>query len=291
MATEYVPPRDETATQHDGTEHLAINNTFLRRSWLLFAYKAFRRLRIARYAGDCLLLSKRLIVKTGPYVHLTEGATMQFVGDNTSVPVSRVYFSFVHRNQAYIVMERLSGIDLSRAWHTLSEAQIDNICAQLRRMLEELRTLSPPSETVAQSCVGGSLRDFRIPQCRPRMGPFKTIQEFHLWVRRGLRPEEHPESLQMNKDWVGIGEMVAKQDGSWPPPAFTHADLNPSNIMVEGDKVVGIIDWEWSGSIYWRPAASILLQSSCAVPMVLPSFAHLLKTSAHHVRHRRFGLC
>jgi thiamine kinase-like enzyme len=44
--------------------------------------------------------------------------------------------------------------------------------------------------------------------------------------------------------------MAAKQDGPWPPPVFTHADLNPFNILVRGDDVVGIIDWEFAG---WYP--------------------------------------
>lgn len=243
----YIPPADNTATQHDGTEQLAINNTFLRRTWLLFAYKALRRLRIAKYAGDCLLLSKRLIVKTGPYIHLTEGAIMQFLAEKTSIPVPKVYCSFIYKNQAFIVMERLPGTDLSRVWHTLSEAQLESILAQLRRLLDEMRALPSPSQTRVQSCVGGSLRDFRIPHCRPRMGPFETIQQFHLWLRRGLQPDEHPDMIQ---DYEGIGQMAAKQDGAWPPPVFTHADLNPSNIMIEGDKIVGIIDWEASG---WYP--------------------------------------
>jgi thiamine kinase-like enzyme len=44
--------------------------------------------------------------------------------------------------------------------------------------------------------------------------------------------------------------MVAMHDGPWPPPVFTHADLSPFNILLLGDKVVGIIDWELSG---WYP--------------------------------------
>jgi thiamine kinase-like enzyme len=44
--------------------------------------------------------------------------------------------------------------------------------------------------------------------------------------------------------------MAAKQDGPWPTPVFTHGDLNPFNILVCRDKVVGIIDWEFSG---WYP--------------------------------------
>ncbi|KAB5554692.1 serine/threonine protein kinase [Coniochaeta sp. 2T2.1] len=243
----YVPPPDNTAVQHNGTEHLAINNIFVRRTWLLFKFKALRKLRLATYDGNCLLLNKRLVVKTGPYVHLSEGATMQFVAENTSIPVPKVYCSFIHMNRAFIVMERLPGLGVPKVWKTLSEAQLDSICQQLRSMLDELRALPPPPGTGVQNCVGGSLRDFRIPHCRPRMGPFKTIQEFHLWLREGFRLDNDPETTPEEAE---LRQMVVKQDGPWPPPVFTHGDLNASNVLVEGDKITGIIDWETAG---WYP--------------------------------------
>jgi thiamine kinase-like enzyme len=44
--------------------------------------------------------------------------------------------------------------------------------------------------------------------------------------------------------------MIDKQDGEWIRPVFTHSDLNPFNILLQGDRVVGIIDWESAG---WYP--------------------------------------
>lgn len=170
----YVCPSDNTATQHDGTEHLAINNTFFRRSWLLFKYKSLRSLRLARYDGNCLLLSKHLVVKTGLYVHLIKGATMQFVAANTSIPVPAVHCSFIHKNQAYIAMERLLGLGIPKVWKTLSDAQVNSICEQLQHMLEDLRAIRAPSGTGLQSCVGGSLRDFQDTSLSAENG---TIQD------------------------------------------------------------------------------------------------------------------
>lgn len=43
-----------------------------------------------------------------------------------------------------------------------------------------------------------------------------------------------------------IEKMAAMQDDPWPPPVFTHGDLNPSNILIRGDKIVAIIDWEFA---------------------------------------------
>ncbi|KAI0542835.1 kinase-like protein [Xylaria digitata] len=244
----YIPPIDNTATQHEGTAHLAINNTLFRRYLTLCALQTVARFR--SYDGPCVAISRHLVVKTSPFVHLSEAATMAFVAAKTSIPVPRVYCSFVYRNQAFITMERVQGEPLAEVWKSLSDTDREHVFQQLRGMIGELRALTPPSGMRVESCINGSLRDSRIPRSRPRFGPFKTVQDFHLWLREDLRPEEHPDRKN-DQDWEEIKEMVAKQDGPWPPPVFTHGDLNPFNIFLRGSRVVGIIDWEFAG---WYPS-------------------------------------
>ncbi|KAI5464362.1 kinase-like domain-containing protein [Mariannaea sp. PMI_226] len=251
MSTPYSPPADQTASQHEGTGFLAINNTALHRLLTRLALKTTALL--YRRNRPCVPISKHVIVKTGPFAHLTEAATMSFVTANTSIPVPRIYCSFVHKNRAFLVMERIRGSSLAEAWRTLSDADLENIFSQLRRIFQELRALPLPPGTGVESCQGGSLRDSRIARSKPRFGPFKTIHGFHLWLREDLKPEEHP-TREDDEDWKRIKEMVAKQDGPWPPPVFTHGDLNPFNILVRGDRIVAIIDWEFAGwyPCYWE---------------------------------------
>jgi aminoglycoside phosphotransferase len=242
---------DSTAKQHDGIEHLAVKDTFFRRVLTLAAFKIAAR--FSRSGGSCVRISRRLVVKTGPFVHLTEASTLSFVASKTSIPVPRVHCAFVHNNRAFIVMDRIRGVSLTRAWTTLSDSDRTAIYEQLKVMFQELRSLTPPPGVGVESCVGGSLRDSRIARSSPRFGPFKTTQEFHLWLRNGLRPEDHPDREE-DEDWKDIKAMAQKQDGPWPAPVFTHGDLNPSNILVHGDRVVGIIDWEFAGwyPYYWE---------------------------------------
>jgi aminoglycoside phosphotransferase len=228
----------EAEAHHKRTEGLAINNTFIRRMVTRLALKTTARF----YSRDgvCVPISNHRIVKSGIWVHLTEAATMKYVAQNTSLPVPKVYCSFVHKGRAYIVMERIRGNDLPKAWPKLSEESQENIFTQLRRMLQELRALQPPG-TGVESCVGGSLYDSRILRKISRFGPFKTIQEFHLYLRENTDPSkiqrtDIPEELEDVKD------MATKQDGPWPPPVFTHGDLNPFNILVRGENVVGLVD-------------------------------------------------
>lgn len=147
-------------------------------------------------------------------------------------------------------MERVRGEDLPRAWKRLSEAARHKVLTQLKDMFHELRTLVAPLGTGVESCTGGSLYDSRMKR-GPPFGPFRSIQDFHFWLREELRPSEFP-SRTKDHEWEDIEKMVAMQvqDGLWPPPVFTHADLNPFNILVRDDKVVAIIDWEFAG---WYP--------------------------------------
>ncbi|KAL2137847.1 hypothetical protein VTI28DRAFT_8003 [Corynascus sepedonium] len=247
----YIRPVDNTATQHEGTESLAIKNTVFRRLLTLLALDTTGQLYGSR--GPCVPISRHLIVKTGPFAHLTEAATLEFVARKTSIPLPRVHSAFVHKNRAIIVMDRLRGVSLAKAWRRLSEKDLDAIFQQLRSIFQELRALPPPPGCGIESCVGGSLRDSRIPRSWPLFGPFKTTLEFHLWLRHGLQPKDHPDPEE-DEDWDDIKAMVQRQDGPWPPPVFTHGDLSPSNILVRGNCVVGIIDWEFAGwyPCYWE---------------------------------------
>ena len=107
MKTLYIPFEDTTATQHDGLDHFAVNDTLLHRLLVRIALKTTAR--FSNPNGPCVPMSKHIIVKTGPFVHLTEAATMRFVVANTSIPVPAVHCSFIDNNRAFIVMERVQG--------------------------------------------------------------------------------------------------------------------------------------------------------------------------------------
>lgn len=245
-----------------GLENLEINNKFhwrLLTVTLLRFHNASRRIRSVfqrRHPGQvssvgrAYPLSRHIIVKTGDDVRLTEAATMRFIAKHTNIPVPKVLSAFSRKGAVYIVMERIQGQDLTKAWLHMSEQTRASVLDQLRLLLDQLRALQPPVEFAVGSCNGGSLQDFRQSRAPPpvRFGPFKTIQDFHIWLRDGIKQGEadHPDQAVLD----AIHEMIAKQDGPWPSSVFTHGDLNPWNILVRDDRIVGIIDWEMSG---WYP--------------------------------------
>lgn len=114
MANPYFNPANDYEAQHEGSKALAINNTFIRRFLTRLALhttaKFFHR------NGPCVPISKHKILKTGYSVHLTEAVTMKYIAQYTSIPVPKVYCSFIHRKRAYIIMERIRSENLADAW-------------------------------------------------------------------------------------------------------------------------------------------------------------------------------
>lgn len=286
-------PPDGRATQHQGTQHLAVNATWTRRALTRLALQTTARL-FYRRQGPCVPVSGSVLVKSGPSVHLTEAATILFVAANTSVPVPRIYSAFVHDDECHIVMERIQGVPIAHALATATDEARGRLLQQLRCMIQELRALLPPSHgtttgtttttttttasTRVESCVGGSLRDSRIPRSRPRFGPFDTVHAFHRWLREDLRLEEvitsqQSQSQSQSQNAEDLKDMIGAQDGPWPTgTVFTHGDLNPFNILVRGDRVVGIVDWEFAG---WYPAYWEYTSAWCG-NVVRPSWQDLL---------------
>uniref|UniRef100_A0A8H7K9W5 Aminoglycoside phosphotransferase domain-containing protein n=1 Tax=Bionectria ochroleuca TaxID=29856 RepID=A0A8H7K9W5_BIOOC len=245
----HVPAVDKGASQNGGVEDLGINNTWVRRMLTRLALKTTAHFYRSQ-GGSCVSISRNLIVKIGPRVHLTEAATMKFVAAKTSLPVPRVHCAFVRRGMTYIVMERMKGDVIAESIKFLPEEALGKLLGQLRTLLDEMRSLEPPPPgTAVESCVGGSLRDSRIPRSNPRFGPFETIQDFHLWLRDGTKLEDL-EDREQTDGVRDVRRMITLQDLPRANTRFTHGDLNSCNILVREGKIVGIIDWEFAG---WYP--------------------------------------
>lgn len=166
-------------------------------------------------------------------------------------------------------MEKIEGDMVGNAWHKMDDKTRKSICSQLKAMIDELRALKPPEGMLGvASTTKGSLVDTRLPRPLSRFGPFDTMKDFHEWLREGLRLEAFEAGAKhacSDEDWEQIRKMVERQESmgvEWGSnvPVFTHADLNPGNILVRGDKVVAIIDWQFSGWYpgYWEYTSAYL---------------------------------
>jgi aminoglycoside phosphotransferase (APT) family kinase protein len=138
-------------------------------------------------------------------------------------------------------MENISGEPVVARWAYLSEQSRDKVLGQLGTIIDEIRRIPKPDGRICNA-DGGSLWDCRLPTSLDRYGPFANTQEFYSFLCNKLEkaPPTHPE----------VDEMIDLQNRDWGQPVFTYGDLNNLNILVRGDNIVGIVDWETAG---WYP--------------------------------------
>lgn len=170
---------------------------------------------------------------------------MRFVARHTSIPVPEVYCAFTHKGASYIVMRHIKGQMAGSGWPGRTEESKTQILDQLRRMIIELRSVPPPEGAGVSSIDGGPLYDCRLPS-RLYWGPYTTVRAFHEALVDGLNLDA--EYATLAPDLCELLEFY-RQSGS--ELVLTHGDLSSLNILVRGDAVVGVVDWETAG---WFPA-------------------------------------
>ena len=202
------------------------------------------------YPGGAIICLN-LCIKFGETVTLAEAHALHFIAKHTSIPVPAVYHAFVYRGKTYILMERVHGETMAKRWHLLSSISKASILSQLKGMIEELRSI--PSKTTAICDIdGGPLHDYRLPH-KSSWGPFSTISDFHLALRNNVTSKalkgQASSSLSLNAI-SDMHKLISFHESTTPLPVLTHGDLSTSNILLDGDSVVAILDWGTAG---WMP--------------------------------------
>jgi hypothetical protein len=190
-------PRPEQSSNTPSVpETKPINSTVLNRFLVLAAVKLLKRIR--PHQGTVLFISNHLCIKFGEIRHLTEASSMRFITEHTSIPVPKIYCAFTYRGWTYIVMEIVKGQILGNNWRLRDAASKAKILSQLKRLVAEMRSIPPPPGQGISNLDGGRLWDCRLPS-RILHGPFRTIDDFHKYLRNGLdtAPDKYPEVAKL----------------------------------------------------------------------------------------------
>lgn len=197
-------------------------------------------------SGGVIFLPGNVCIKYGRSVRLTEALTMDFVRQNTNIPVPEVYCAFEDCGRSYIAMQRLPGRMLARGWTSRHEASKHNVLEELRVYVGELRSLRRDENDLPIAAIdGGPIFDYRFPGFH-LAGPFRSVEQFHLHLRSNVKLEPG----QMDD----VQRVIKMHEETEEAVRFTHNDLSSFNILVSGDKVTGLIDWENAGWLphYWE---------------------------------------
>ena len=143
--------------------------------------------------------------------------------------------------KAYKLITKVPGAPLSRCQEVMSDDDFARIADQLEHYLAQIRNIPREVKSDMEVCntLGKACRDPRIRLGDP-IGPFADEVAFS-------------QMLRFSEDPARQGHKIL----------FTHADLNPRNILVDeilrsdgstGWSVTGIVDWETAGYYpeYWE---------------------------------------
>ena len=214
---------------------------------LVFKVMTNRWVRQALRNSSRVVLVSKFCIKSSAFTSLAEAETMVFISKSTDIPVPKVYKAFEHKGRTYIVMERLRGQNLSVGWKQRSDESKARIFSQLRSMIQQMRDVPPQKGTgVASNISGGPICDQRLPK-HSHWGPFSSIRDFH----RALRNEIEADHLSNDERSLELQKLISFHNDTREVPVLTHGDLSSLNIFVDGDIVVGILDWETAG---WMPS-------------------------------------
>ncbi|KAK4039396.1 kinase-like domain-containing protein [Parachaetomium inaequale] len=200
-------------------------------------------------------------------VHLQEGENMLFVQQPSRVPVPTVYAIFHDEgtNKNFIVQEYIPGKLLERVWGGLTSAEKTGIASQLRRHLDELRSIPSPGYYGGiwrQPNLDGYFQDPELDPLPHRDESISKPQETEeQWVDAMWRcvGAKHPNERQ---NFLSLLRRQYHTIFRGHRPVFTHNDFSPVNIMARDDtKALVIIDWEKSGwyPSFWEYCNAIML--------------------------------
>jgi len=129
---------------------------------------------------------------------------------------------------------------LKTTWPNMSSQDKDSIAVQLGGYMSQIRSIPKPE----------TFKDLYV--CATDGTPCRDVLLSWLGLRDIRSDEELRTLLMETTEKSGWGDK--RKLGLKVPPSsrsvFTHTDLNPKNIMVDGAKITGILDWETSG---WYP--------------------------------------
>ncbi|EFR00557.1 serine/threonine protein kinase [Nannizzia gypsea CBS 118893] len=171
-----------------------------------------------------------------------EGMALQIVEQRTSIHAPLYVDTFEHEGKLMLVMTWIKGNQLNEVFHRLSYQERAQLSADLCSAIKQLRTIPNNTSHRFANVLGGPLLDVRIPdQPDVAYGPFNKVTDFH-------------NSLIHTHIASSTEEAVAPIYSRKYRSFFSHADLNPYNIMIDRGKLSGIVDWECAGYYpeYWE---------------------------------------
>ncbi|KAE8352789.1 kinase-like protein [Aspergillus coremiiformis] len=202
-----------------------------------------------RFVPDSMInvfrVDEKTVVKLCDPTRLAEAEALRFIRSKTSLPVPEVYSAYVDESidRGVIVMEYIEGDVLRDVIEEMDDKRRERIALELQKFMSELRSFEG---NFIGSIDGSACEDPVFCAEQGGFGPYRTEKEFNDGLIRAM-------TMNQNNSWsVHVAKLIQAMPSH--KIVLTHADFSPRNIIVRGDQVVGIVDWEMAGFYpeYWE---------------------------------------
>jgi len=185
------------------------------------------------------------VAKYGAEVSVNEALSLELV--SVLAPGSAPSLKGVHPlgGGKCLVMSKIRGVALDSVWEELDSESRKAVVESLAVHVRRYRALGGGGP---RSADGGECIDAR--RHARRGGPFENEDQFNDFLSSG---EAHTRARPLIK----LLRTLMRNDHRL---VFTHSDLSPRNIMIEGLEVSGVLDWEFAGWYpeYWEYAKAVM---------------------------------
>jgi Phosphotransferase enzyme family len=178
---------------------------------------------------------------------------------STEIKVPRVV---AREGKDVTIWEYIDGVPLNEVWDKLTGQQREGIKIQLREFIVQLWKIPTPTEFVVGSlCSTHELLCDNFHPLHPeyarefwmKNGPFTTVEQYYVVGKKlfyGYRPK-FPIRVPVDSPDVRRYLCTVSDGLATARSVFDHLDWDRSNIIVHpnGDRVAGIIDWEYAAFI------------------------------------------
>lgn len=205
-----------------------------------------------RFWGHMVVRSQPgVVIKSSPFVTDDEVHAMRFARDKVHLPVPKVLYvpprpkkpdgTVVGSGAWCICMEECPGQSLDKVINAMTEDDLDHIAKQLSDILHRM---SEVHSSLLGNVHDGPYHNMFFPEHLSPEKSFESVDEFIDAYRR----------LFLLVCTETFTENLLSQLPRDASITFTHGDLLPKNIMVDGTTITGIIDWETGGFYpsYWE---------------------------------------
>jgi len=137
----------------------------------------------------------------------------------------------------WFIMTRLPGVRVYDVLHRMSYVERNQLADDLSRILERMHRIPNKSPYLFANTLGGPIIDRRAGY--GGCGPYNSEADLNKHLAKGVQRY--------------LLQQIPLAFSNTHKSVFTHSDLFFSNVLIDGGRLSGIVDWENAGFMpeYW----------------------------------------